>query len=115
MTTASFAPEGAWDPVMRGLLDHMLTVEASDLYVTAQSPAVFRIDGVGYPAKTRLTPEQVEGMALSLMTPAQRAEFDAKLELNIGLSTEGCGRFRVRSFRQRACLSLSVLPQLPLI
>ena len=37
-----------WDPTLRGLLEHMLVVDASDLYLTAGSPPVFRIDGVGY-------------------------------------------------------------------
>ena len=89
-----------WDPVMRALLEHMVKVEASDLYITAGSPPVFRIDGVGYPAKNALTPDQIDQMATSLITPAQRDEFDKKLELNVALATT-TGRFRVNIFRQR--------------
>jgi len=48
-------PPEQWDARMRQLLDHMLKVEASDLYITADSPPVFRIAGVGYPAKQALT------------------------------------------------------------
>ena len=73
----SNVPETEWDPVMRGFLEHMFNVEASDIYVTAFSPAVFRIDGVGYPAKNALEPDEVEAMAASLMTPAQQQEFAA--------------------------------------
>jgi twitching motility protein PilU len=100
--------EDDWDPTMRGLLDHMLSCEASDLYVTAFAPAVFRIDGVGYPAKTPLEPDATEAMALSLMTPAQRDEFEKKLELNLALATDGGGRFRANVFRQRGCVGMVV-------
>jgi twitching motility protein PilU len=100
--------EDEWDPVMRGLLDHMLAVEASDLYVTAFSPAVFRIDGVGYPAKNPLEPDETEAMATSLMTPVQRADFAEKLECNLALATSGGGRFRANIFRQRGCVGMVV-------
>jgi twitching motility protein PilU len=99
-------PDCDWDPVMRGLLEHMLTVEASDLYITAGSPAVFRIDGVGYPAKNPLAPDEIEQMADSLMTPAQQAEFRDKLEMNLALATEDGGRFRANIFRQRGATGM---------
>lgn len=100
--------ETMWDPVVRGFLEHMLNVEASDLYITAHSPAVFRIDGVGYPAKNALEPEETEAMAASLMTPAQQAEFRDKLEMNLALSTEAGGRFRANVFRQRGAVGMVI-------
>ncbi len=90
-----------WDPILRGLLDHMLKVEASDLYLTAASPPVFRIDGVGYPAKNPLDGPKLAEMAKSLMSPAQRDEFAAKLELNLALASSTGGRYRANVFRQR--------------
>jgi twitching motility protein PilU len=78
----------------------MVKVEASDLYITAGSPPVFRIEGVGYPAKNPLTPDQIDQMATSLISPAQRDELAKKLELNVALSTK-TGRFRVNMFFQR--------------
>jgi twitching motility protein PilU len=99
-------PDCDWDPVMRGLLEHMLTVEASDLYITAGSPAVFRIDGVGYPAKNPLAPDEIEQMADSLMSPAQQAEFREKHEMNLALATEDGGRFRANIFRQRGATGM---------
>jgi twitching motility protein PilU len=101
-------PDTEWDPVMRGLLDHMLAVEASDLYITAGSPAVFRIDGVGYPAKNPLGADDIETMADSLMTEPQRQEFRAKLEMNIALATSSGGRFRANIFRQRGATGLDI-------
>jgi twitching motility protein PilU len=94
--------------MLRGLLEHMLKVEASDLYVTAGSPPVFRIDGVGYPAKHPLTPEQVGGIAESLLDPAQRDEFDQTLELNTALALAAGGRFRANLFRQRGAVGLVI-------
>jgi twitching motility protein PilU len=94
--------------MLRGLLEHMLKVEASDLYVTAASPPVFRIDGVGYPAKHALTPEQVDTMSQSLLDPAQRAEFDHALEHNVALALASGGRFRANLFRQRGAVGMVI-------
>ena len=71
-------PEKSWDTILRGLLDHMLKVEASDLYITAASPPVFRIDGVGYPAKNPLDGARIAEMAMTLLDDKQRAELVAK-------------------------------------
>lgn len=101
-------PDTAWDPVIRGLLDHMLNVEASDLYITAASPAVFRIDGVGYPARNPLEPDAIDAMADSLMTPVQQREFREKHEMNIALATSGGGRFRANIFRQRGATGMVI-------
>ena len=101
-------PDTEWDPVMRGLLEHMVTVEASDLYLTAGSPAVFRIDGVGYPAKNALESDEVDAMAMSLMSPAQQADFRSKLEMNLALANSSGGRFRVNIFRQRGATGMVV-------
>jgi twitching motility protein PilU len=106
--TTSEATEAAWDPVARGLLDHMVSVEASDLYLTDGSPAVFRIDGVGYPAKHPMSGERLASIADSLMSPAQRAEFRERLEMNLALSTSSGGRFRVNIFRQRGAVGMVV-------
>ncbi len=93
--------EAAWDPSIRTLLEHMLHVEASDLYLAAESPPVFRIDGTGHAGRTSLTGVQIAVMADSLLTGAQRSEFAQKLEMNLALSMESGGRFRANIFRQR--------------
>jgi len=102
------APEAEWSPMLRGLLEHMLKVEASDIYVTAGSPPVFRIDGVGYPAKHPLTPEQVAVMAQSLLGADQREEFERTLELNLALALGAGGRFRANLFRQRGAIGMVI-------
>jgi twitching motility protein PilU len=96
-----------WDPTIRALLDHMLKVDASDLYLAAGCPPVFRIDGTGYPAKKELTAEQIAEMADSLMSPAQRTEFAEKLEMNLALAS-ATGRFRANIYRQRGAVGIVV-------
>ncbi|HET7501721.1 MAG TPA: PilT/PilU family type 4a pilus ATPase [Kofleriaceae bacterium] len=102
------APEAEWDATLCSLLDHMAKVEASDLYLTADSPPVFRIDGVGYPAKHALTTAQVARMSQSLLDPAQRDEFDRALEMNLSLAPRSGARFRANLFRQRGAIGMVV-------
>jgi twitching motility protein PilU len=102
------APEAEWNPALRGLLDHMLKVEASDLYITAASPPVFRIEGVGYPAKHALSTDQVAAMAQSLLGAAERDEFERALEMNLALAPASGGRFRANVFRQRGAVGMVI-------
>jgi twitching motility protein PilU len=94
--------------VLRALLEHMVKVEASDLYITVGSPPVFRIDGVGYPAKHPLTEEQVATMSMSLLNAAQRAEFNQQLELNVALALDSGDRYRVNMMRQRGAIAMVI-------
>src|SRR6187402_1132699 len=96
-----------FDSTIGRLLAHMLTIEASDLYLTAGSPPVYRKDGVGHAGRSALTPEQVDAIAASVMNEEQREEFARKLEMNLALSTSG-GRFRINVFRQRGATGLVV-------
>jgi twitching motility protein PilU len=102
------APAGVAAP--RGLerfLDHMLRIDASDLYVTAESPPVFRTNGVGLKGKQPLTPEAIDAMLAPVLDDAQRAELERTHELNFAIS-RGEGRFRVNVFRQRGATGLVV-------
>jgi twitching motility protein PilU len=100
--------EADWNPTLRSLLEHMLKVEASDLYITAESPPVFRIEGVGYPAKVKLDNDTIATMVDSLMSPKQRDEFARTFEMNLALATASGGRFRVNMFRQRGSIGMVV-------
>jgi len=95
------------DPGMLQLLEHMLKVNASDLYLANESPPTYRVDGVGLAGKTPATTEMLDRMADSLMTPAQRDEFRENLEMNLALSVGG-GRFRVNIFRQKGATGMVI-------
>jgi twitching motility protein PilU len=90
---------------MDALLGHMLKLDASDLYLTAGKPPVFRVNGAGVAGKISLTPEQVDLLIDSLLDPTQRTEFARELELNFAL-VRGEGRFRVNVFRQRGAVGM---------
>ncbi len=94
---------------IRSLFAAMVEQGASDLYLTADSPPILRIEGVTQPIGTELlTPQQVELLANSLMSERQRAAFDDKLEMNLAIASERLGRFRVNVFRQRGAVSAVV-------
>ena len=95
-----------WHPALKKLLAHMPRVNAADLYMVKDSPPVFRIDGVGYPAKESLDPAWLAGMADSLMSATQREEFEDVSEMNLALDFEGVGRFRASIFRQRGSVGM---------
>lgn len=91
------------------ILGMMAEHEASDVYLTADSPAMFRIDGSVRPAGSRcLAAQDTETLALGLMSEAQKKEFEASNEQNLALYYPNLGRFRVNIFRQRGCVGLVV-------
>jgi len=94
---------------IRALLGAMLEKEASDLYLTADSQPVLRIEGYTEPIGGEvLKAAQVEALANSLMTERQRASFDEKLEMNLAIASERLGRFRVNVFRQRGAVGVVI-------
>ena len=94
---------------VRLLLKEMVDRGGSDLYVTAESPAVVRIEGTNHvlPGEP-LTPTEVEALANSLMTERQRAVFEEQMEMNVGITSSRLGRFRVNVFRQRGSVGIVV-------
>lgn len=83
--------------------------EASDLYLTVDSPPMYRINGVVRPAGNKcLTPDDTRALAYSVMTDKQQREFDESNELNLSLYYPALGRFRVSALIQRACVALVI-------
>ncbi len=90
---------------VRILLKQMVEREASDLYLTIDSPPIVRVEGVNYPLPApALHAEDVEALTNSLMTERQRAVFEQELEMNLGISSSKMGRFRVNVFKQRGAV-----------
>jgi twitching motility protein PilU len=91
------------------LLTLMIEHSASDLYLTVDSPPMYRINGIVRPAGSKvLNPEDTESIAISIMSDAQQKEFEATNELNLALYYSKLGRFRVNVMRQRACIALVI-------
>lgn len=61
-----------------------------------------KIEGITHPLKMpALRPGQVKQLAYSVMNERQISEFGAKMEMNLSISVENLGRFRVNVFVQR--------------
>ncbi len=92
---------------IRELLEEMVRMDASDLYVTVDAPPMYRVEGVTSPwGERRYTPEETETMALSLMSPTQKLYFSRRWEMNLAIAFPDLGRFRVNIFRQRSYYGL---------
>jgi twitching motility protein PilU len=84
-------------------LKYMVEHDASDIYITAGLPPMFRIQGETQPyGDYVLTPEDTETIAASTMSEKQRKQFAEDLEMNLALYYPELGRFRVNIFRQRS-------------
>ncbi|MCW8409698.1 PilT/PilU family type 4a pilus ATPase [Legionella sp. PATHC035] len=82
---------------------------ASDLFFSVGAPPNIKIEGVISPVgQAPLKSQQMAEIALSLMNDDQRKEFEATMELNMGLSINQVGRFRINLFRQRGDISMVV-------
>ncbi len=84
------------------LLKLMVHKNASDLFITAGVAPSLKVNGKLAPVtQGTLTPSQSREIVLSVMTPAQREEFERTSECNFAISASGIGRFRVSAFVQR--------------
>ncbi len=95
--------------VLAELLAGMVQRSASDLYLTVDSPPMYRVNDSLEPFGAQmLQPSHTQELAMSLMNDAQQVEFDKTQEMNLGLYDKDHGRFRVNVFRQRSCVGLVV-------
>jgi twitching motility protein PilU len=87
---------------MHDLLRLMLSKNGSDLFITAEFPPAFKIDGKMTPVSNQpLTPQHTVELARAIMNDKQAAEFEATKECNFAISPGGLGRFRVSAFVQQ--------------
>jgi twitching motility protein PilU len=87
---------------MHDLLRLMLSKNGSDLFITADFPPAFKIDGRMTPVSNQpLTANHTVELARAIMNDKQAAEFEATRECNFAISPGGLGRFRVSAFVQQ--------------
>jgi twitching motility protein PilU len=92
---------------MYDLLKLMLSKKGSDLFITAEFPPAFKIDGKVTPVSNQaLTPQHTSELARAIMNDKQAAEFESKKECNFAISPAGIGRFRVNAFVQQSRIGL---------
>ena len=87
---------------LHDLLKLMLAKNGSDLFLTAEFPPAFKVDGKVLPVSNApLTGQHTVELARALMNDKQAAEFEAHKEVNFAISPGGIGRFRVNAFMQQ--------------
>ncbi len=87
---------------MERILRLMGEKKASDVYLSAHSPALIRINGQCVPINSQMLPADAPKNLLAEVLPADRIEeLEREGELNMGFPVEGVGRFRVSAMRQR--------------
>lgn len=87
---------------IKQLLEHSVNNKASDLHLSANSPAMCRIDGDIIKINTDLLDSrQIEAMVTSVMNERQLAQFKAELEVDFSFAVPGLARFRANVFMQQ--------------
>jgi len=90
-------------PYLRSLTE----LYGSDLHCKVGSPPRVRLDGrLRRLEAPVLTAEDTWSMALEVLRPDLRAEFEASSEVDFAYSVPGLGRFRVNAFRARGAVGL---------
>ena len=94
---------------IRELLNIMVKQNSSDIYITVDSPPMFRTEGITRPyGEQKVTAAQSEEIATSIMTEKQKIKFAESLEMNLALYYPELGRFRVNIFRQKNCTAIVI-------
>jgi twitching motility protein PilU len=84
------------------LLKLLLTKKGSDLFLTADFPPAFKVDGRVLPVSNQsLTAQHTNELVRAIMNDRQAAEFEASKECNFAINPTGIGRFRVSAFVQQ--------------
>ena len=104
---------------MHDLLRLMTSKNGSDLFVTADFPPAFKIDGKVTPVSNQLlSATHTLELARAIMSDKQAAEFEARKESNFAISPSGLGRFRVSVFVQQSKVGMvlrTITTQIPTI
>jgi twitching motility protein PilU len=91
---------------MERILRLMSEKKASDVYLSAHSPALIKINGQCVPINSQSLPADAPKNLLAEVLPPERiTELERDGELNIGFPLAGVGRFRVSAMRQRGSIA----------
>lgn len=87
---------------MQRILRLMADKKASDVYLSAHSPALIKINGKALPINNQVLPADAPLLLLAEILPPQRIhELKETGELNMALPLPGVGNFRISGFKQR--------------
>ena len=94
---------------MERILRLMGEKKASDVYLSANAPALIKINGECVPINNQLLPPDAPRNLLAEIVPPDRIEeLEETGELNMGVPLAGVGRFRVSAMRQRGTYAVVI-------
>jgi twitching motility protein PilU len=88
--------------LMTQILRLMGEKKASDVFLSAQSPALIKINGQCVPINNQLlSPGATRALLAEVVPPERIEELEETGELNMAIPLPGVGRFRISAMRQR--------------
>ncbi len=91
---------------MERVLRLMAEKQASDVYLSANTPILIKIHGqILQVSDQPLTPQQPRQLLSEVLSPTQLEELDDTGELNIGIGISGVASFRLSAFKQRGSVA----------
>ena len=94
---------------MERILRLMAEKKASDVYLSANAPALIKINGECVPINNQILPPDAPRNLLSEVVPPDRIEeLEETGELNMGVPLSGVGRFRISAMRQRGSYAVVI-------
>ena len=88
------------------VLRMMAEKNASDVYMSANTPILIKISGhIMQLSDQLLTIQQTRQLLAELVPPQQMEELDDTGELNVGISLPSIGSFRLSAFKQRGSIA----------
>lgn len=90
-------------------LELMVKKDASDLFFSPEAPINIKIEGITSAINDQVLPAgSVETTAYSIMNENQQKQFEKNLELDIAVTIDQIGRFRINVFRERGDVAMVV-------
>lgn len=90
-------------------LELMAEKDASDLFFSVGAPVNIKIQGHTQAiTSAKLTAENVQALAYSILSSEQKREFEQSMELNLSYSIPEVGRYRVNVYRQRGDVAMVI-------
>ena len=91
---------------MERVLRLMAEKSASDVYLSAATPILIKINGqILQLSDQPLSAAQPRQLLAELLTPSQLEDLEDTGELNVGIGISGVGSFRLSAFRQRGSIA----------
>jgi twitching motility protein PilU len=95
--------------MMERILRLMAERKASDIYLSAHSPVLIRINGSCVPINAQVLPASAPLALLAEVVPEARIqELERTGELNMAVMLEGAGNYRISAMRQRGSYAVVV-------